>query len=365
MRRTAGHMSRLLALVAAALLATSTRGAAAPAAPDRAVPHYDHILVIVEENTGYRTIFERGWAPQLAQLAHDYGTATRMFAETHPSEANYVALLGGDTFGIHDDDAWYCERGSARPFCSHAGDAGYAAHLVEGPNLATQLRAKRLTWRAYLEDIPEPGSQAIVSGGNASTPPGLYAAKHTGFTNFASVHRDGGLARELVGFDALHADLRAGSVPAFALIVPNQCNEMHGIGAQHAPADCAGSDEALVRRGDAYAAGLVSAIQASPIWNAPNANTAIVITWDEDGKEFRAPGAPQRCCVEDAHNAGGGRIPTIVLANHGPRGVADPTPYDHYSLLRTIEDALGLGGHLRHAGDATVLPMAPLFRLSR
>jgi hypothetical protein len=350
----------LLAL-GAALLAMPP--ATAPtAARDRAVPHYDHIIVIVEENTGYRTILERGWAPNLAKLAHEYGSATRMYAESHPSEPNYVALLGGDTFGIHDDDAWYCVPGSDRPFCHDTAAADYVAHLIEGPNLSTELRAKGLAWRAYLEDIPEPGSLAIASPGASNTPPGLYAAKHTGFTNFASVLRDPDRARELVGFAALDADLRAGSVPAFALVVPNQCNEMHGIGARNAPADCAGSDEALVRRGDAHAADLIAAIQSSPIWTAPNSTTAIVITWDEDGKEF--PANPKSCCVADAHNPGGGHIPTIVIANHGPHGVADPTPYNHYSLLRTIEDALRLNGHLRHAGDPTVLPMTPLFATS-
>jgi hypothetical protein len=352
--------------MALTLLASAGAVAVSAAAPvSRVVPHYDHVIVIVEENTGYRTIFERGWAPKLAAFAREYGNATQMYAETHPSEGNYVALVGGDTFGIADDDAWYCVPGSTRPFCSHAAQPNYPAHLIEGPNLAGKLRAKGLAWRAYLEDIPAPGSVAIMSTGTDAAPPALYAAKHTGFTNFASVHRDPDLAQELVGFDALDADLRRGSFPAFALVVPNQCNEMHGIGAAHAPADCSGTDEALVRRGDAHAADLVAAIQASPIWTAANKNTAIVITWDEDGKEFRAPGSPQSCCVIGANNPGGGHIATIVLTNHGPRGVTDATPYNHYSLLRTIEDALGLGGHLRHAGDAKVLPMAPLFALTR
>jgi hypothetical protein len=338
-----------VALLAAVMLVTGSSGGAAQRARTGAVPHYDHVIVIVEENTGYRSIMERGWAPGLAQLAHDYGSATQMFAETHPSEPNYIALLGGDTFGIGDDDAWYCVAGSTRPFCSHAGTPGYPAHLIEGPNLASQLRAKGLAWRAYLEDIPAPGSLAIMSGGNASTPAGLYAAKHTGFTNFASVHRDPDLAGELVGFDVLTADLRTGKIPAFAFVVPNQCNDMHGVGDRRSPADCSGSDEALVRRGDAHASELVAAIQASPVWTAPKVNTAIAITWDEDGKEFS----------RDAH--GGGHIATIVLTNHGPRGVTDATPYNHYSLLRTIEDALGLGAHLRHAGDPGVKPMTPLF----
>jgi hypothetical protein len=234
-------------------------------------------------------------------------------------------------------------------------------HLIDAPNLASELRAHGKAWRAYLEDIPEPGSLAIVSPGTAASPAALYAAKHTGFTNFASVHRDGDLARELVGFDAFARDLRAGDVPAFALIVPNQCNEMHGIDSPAAPSDCRGPDAALVRRGDAHAAEIVDAIRHSPIWTDARAETAVVITWDEDGKADRVPGAPQSCCVVDAHNPGGGRIPTIVLTNHGPRGVADATPYDHYSLLRTVEDALDLGTHAGHAGDPGVAAMVPLF----
>ena len=186
----------------------------------------------------------------------------------------------------------------------------------------------------------------------------MYAAKHTGFTNFSSVHHDPDIAKELVGFDVLTGDLQRGTVPAFALIVPNQCNEMHGIDSPKAPPECAKGDDGLVHRGDATAGEIVASIQASPIWKA--GNTAIVITWDEDGKLDRIPGSKQACCVVDATNPGGGHIPTIVITNHGPRGVSDPTEYDHYSLLRTIEDAFGLE-HLRHAADASILPMAPLF----
>jgi hypothetical protein len=354
---------KLLAVLVAAALAVAgdppaSRAAAAQA---QSVPRYDHILVIVEENKGYATVLDRGYAPNISRLAATYGMATQMFAEVHPSEANYVALLGGDTFGIHDDDAWYCMPNDTRPLCKGADAPGFVAHLIDGPNLASQLRAKGLGWRAYLENLPAPGSLAILSAESATEPAALYAAKHTGFTNFASVHTDPDLAQELVGFDALSADLNAGMVPAFALIVPNQCNEMHGIDSPKAPADCAEGDAGLVRRGDAVVGSLVKAIQASPVWSS--GNTAIVVTWDEDGKADRVPGAPQSCCVVDAHNPGGGHIPTIVITNHGPRGLSDPTPYDHYSLLRTFEDAFDLDGHLRHAGDAGVRPMTPLFAL--
>src|SRR5271156_373214 len=195
---------------------------------DKAVPHYDHIFVIVEENKSYDTILDQRYAPTIAGLAKTYGSATQMFAERHPSEPNYVALLGGDTFGIADDDAWYCTPGSTQQYCKGADAPGFVAHLIPGANLETQLSDKGLDWRGGLEDLPAPGSLAIVSPATDTAPAALYAAKHTGFTNFASVHADPNLAKKLVGFDTLVPDLQSGNVPAFTLIVPNQCNEMHG-----------------------------------------------------------------------------------------------------------------------------------------
>jgi hypothetical protein len=193
----------------------------------------------------------RGYAPAIAGLATTYGIATQMYAERHPSEPNYVALLGGDTFGIADDDAWYCVAGSTQPFCKGAGAPGFVTHLIDGPNLTTQLAAKGLDWRAYVENLPAPGSLAIVSPETATDPPALYAAKHSAVTNFSSVHDDPALARKLVGFETLAADLARGNIPAFTLIVPNQCHEMHGINSPKSPPECAKGDDGLVRSGDA------------------------------------------------------------------------------------------------------------------
>jgi hypothetical protein len=351
------------AILAAFVLAALVAGSADAAADrDAAVPHYDHIIVIIEENKGYATVLDHGYAPAMSDLAKTYGVATQMYAERHPSEPNYVALIGGDTFGIADDDSWYCVPGSTRPNCKGSDAPGFAVHLIDGPNLATQLAAKGLTWRAYLENLPSPGSLDVFSAETDTQPAALYAAKHTGFTNFASVHADPNLTHELVGFDALHDDLRTGNVPPFALVVPNQCDEMHGINSPKAPPDCQKDDAGLIARGDSVVHSLIAEMQASPVWT--HGNTAIVITWDEDGKADRTPGSQQACCVVDAHDPGGGHIPTIVITNHGPRGITDATQYDHYSLLRTIEDALRLDGHLNHAADAAVQPMTPLFAIS-
>ena len=285
---------------------------------DLRVPRYAHIFVIVDENKSYRRIMDAADAPAIAALAREYGSATHFYAETHPSEPNYVAMVGGSTFGIADD----------APFSS-------AGHTIDGPDLSAQLESAHLTWKGYYESLPEPGSLAVSSG--------LYASKHSGFLNFRSVQADPQRRLRLVDFVQLQADLRSGDIPNFALIVPNLCNDMHGaIG--RTPFDC-WTTGGLIRRGDSTIKTLTAEIMASAAWS-PRANAAIVITFDEGDREEPA----------------GGHIPTIVITNHGPRGVIDETPYNHYSLLRTVEDAFGIHSYLRHAGDAAVVPMLPLFQ---
>jgi hypothetical protein len=339
---------------------------AVPTANDLAVPRYAHVLVIVEENKDYSQIIDGVNAPAIARLAKTYGSATNFFGEVHPSQANYVALVGGDTFGIHDDDPYFCQPRAYNAECSQVErDPMYANHTVDAPHLGTQLDAARLSWRGYYEDIPVPGSLvpfATALGGEADGSLGaLYASKHSGFLNFRSTQLDPRRAQHLVGFDRLGADLTSGNLPAFALVVPNQCNEMHGALGKSMPADCSFTDmSAVIRRGDAMVDTLVRKIQASPVWARPD-NVAIVVTWDEDS------GRRAGCCGSDpasAANFGGGHIATVVITNHGPRGVADPTPYNHYSLLRTLEDAFGIRTYLRHADDTAkgVVPMLPLFR---
>jgi hypothetical protein len=134
---------------------------------------------------------------------------------------------------------------------------------------------------------------------------------------------------------------------------------MHGVTEFGAPLDCQtlfGSR--LIERGDANLAQIVRAIVNSPVWRSKQ-NVAIVVTFDEDGH-----GGTEGCCgvdPSDAANRGGGHVATIVVTNHGPRGVRDATPYSHYSLLRTIEEAFGIHRYLGHAGDAGVVPMRALF----
>src|ERR1700694_5335774 len=123
-------MSRPLALAALVLCWAGCAAAQNMTAADRAVPRYEHIVVIVEENKNYEQVLNPAAAPNIAALAAQYGDAAQFFSEVHPSEANYVAMLGGDTFGIHDDDAFYCHARMQDSSCPGAFAPGYADHRV-------------------------------------------------------------------------------------------------------------------------------------------------------------------------------------------------------------------------------------------
>lgn len=356
---------KLIRCLAAFACAAALLPAAAPAAPntqDLQVPRYRHIFVIMEENKDYGQIIDSPDAPFITKMAHEYGNATAFYAETHPSEPNYVALVGGYTYGIQDDDAYYCRPHDARKFCSHSDKPGYANHTVDAPNLATQLQSAGLSWKNYNESLPKAGSLAVMAADpDEKDAPNLpvYASKHSGFVNFASVQRDPHRAQHLVGFDELYADLKSGNVPNFSFIIPNLCNEMHGAGEPGTPEDCEYTNMSkLIWRGDQRVQDLVQRIMASPAWREKE-NDAIVVTFDEDDHYGK-----QGCCgtdPADPANTGGGHIATVVITNHGPHGVADSTPYSHYSLLRTIEDAFGIHTYLHQAGAPGMRPMLPLF----
>jgi phospholipase C len=358
----------LLTLCAAGAFAL----AASPASAQiEGIPRYEHIILIIAENHGYDQIIDKQDAPNINRLAKDYGSATKFYGEVHPSKANYIAMIGGDTFGIHDDDAYYCRAGSPDQYCRSSETIHpYVDHTVTARSLADQLKERNLTWKGYYESIPAAGSKAVYFPDPHSPvhgqPNQLYASKHNAFINFKSVQEDPTFAEKILGFDRLLADLASGQFPNYAHIVPNQCNEMHGMEpGPNVPPDCEfDNDAGRIARGDKAIGDLVAKIKASPIWSKPGANVAIVITWDEneDGRTVKGKG----CCGYEPNspaNFGGGQIPTIVVTNHGPRAVVDPTPYNHYSLLRTTEAAFGITEYLGHANDtgAGVRTMVKLF----
>jgi len=135
--------ARILLGVAVAAAGVVSAAAPASAGPGQgAVGHYDHIFVIVEENHGYTDVIGNPAAPNLNALASQYGSATNYFAVAHPSEPNYVALLGGSTFNVNSDNAYYVQQ-------------------VAAPSLISELDHAHVSWKAYLQSVPHPGYQGI------------------------------------------------------------------------------------------------------------------------------------------------------------------------------------------------------------
>lgn len=319
----------LLSLAAAA--AGFHISAAAP------VPHYDHIFLMVLENHAYAQIIGNPAAPNLNRLAKTYGLATSYFSVADPSAPNYVAMLGGNFFGIADDNAYY-------------------THTVNQPSFMSQMDQSGLTWKGYFQGFPYAGYRAICYPSRCNGVPDfdpLYASKHNGMPYFASIQASDTEFAKLTPLAQLEDDLANASVPNFGYIIPDQCHDMHGSPPYCGDSSFPGSsqDQFLVTRGDQFVAQTVNQIMQAKFW--PRGNNAIVVTFDEGV-------GTAGCC--DA-NPGTGRVVTIVIANHGPRAFQDNTPYNHYSLLQTFQQAFGLGCLQFTCDTANVTPMAPLFAI--
>jgi phosphatidylinositol-3-phosphatase len=320
-----GHLAGLLAMLA---LLFPSPGEARTSQSTRA-PLFDHIFVIVEENAEFDGIIGSPQAPTLNEMATRWGLATQYFGATHVSEGNYVALVGGDSYGITDDQP-------------------YTVHTVDQPSLVEQLEAANLTWKGYFQSMPVPGYAGTCYPNNDVC---LYASKHNGFVNFAHVQGSSEEMNNLVPDTQLAVDLTTGTAPNFAFIVPDQCHDLHGI-------DGTCTNDQLSKQTDEYLKATVDQIMGSDVWN--RGQNAMVVTFDEGKSNLGCCGA----------NPGGGQVVTIVVRNHQAGPLQDATPYNHYALVATIQEAFGLGCRLNGAAvgltcnsDSGVNLMTPLFDL--
>jgi phospholipase C len=239
-----------------------------------------HIVVVVMENKSYGSIVGSTAAPYLNSLIRRYGLATNYTGVAHPSLPNYLALFSGSTQGVRDD----------------------GVHTFSGKTLADQLEAHGRTWRVVAENVP-PGCYAgAVSYGGADGP-GWYARKHEPAISFSGIRRSPKRCANVI--DLRHFSLAAAN---YQLVVPNSCHDMH---------DCS------IAVGDAFLKGFFGGIVKSPEF----ASSLVVITFDEG--------------TDSA--GGGGRVATVLVGPGVRSGYRSAIAYDHYSLLRTIENLWGLG----------------------
>jgi phosphatidylinositol-3-phosphatase len=280
-----------LAALAGAWLSACGRGAAPatplipPTAAARAMvpPPVGRIVLVVMENHDYAQLIGSPDAPFLNGLAAQYALADN-YGLRHPSLPNYLALLGGDTFGTTSD----CTR------C-----------FVDALNLVDALEANNKTWKSYQEDVPGP---CFLGTGSAG-----YVVRHNPFMYFRDVREDTARCQHVVPLSQFSADLQAGSLPDFAWVTPNVEHDMH---------------DGSIAEGDQWLATFVPPILASDAWRQSG---VLVITWDEGRSD-------DGCCGD----AAGGHTPLLLLTPDGKPGYHSPHPVTPYGVLRTIEDLWGL-----------------------
>ena len=326
------HKRRFSSLLTGAWIAALVASCLPPALA-RAGTRFDHVYVIVLENHGFDDAIYNGPSPFLRQLAQEQGLATLYFGVAHPSLPNYLALIGGDDFGIRDD----------RPSC-FASDISpsTACNKIAGDSLVVQLKDAGLSFAIYAETLPATGSLVSVAPGGVEG--ALYAQKHNPVPYFEKLATDSDARALIKPYSALAGDLAA-TAPSVSLIVPNQCHDGHGL------PSCRDRDQ-LVADYDAFVRDAVNAIRGSKNWTN---RSAIVITFDEGANSLYA-GAPVSDITRNASGAGN-HIATIVVTRCGAPS-RDATRYDHYSLLATIQDGFGL---LRLRKAATAPTMDALF----
>jgi len=259
-------------------------------APAAKVPRFQHVFLFYFENEDFGSVIgNTRQAPFLNSLLPRASLLSNFFAEEHPSDGNYLALAGGSTFGVPLTDP--LEENSQ--------------YTIGAPDIGDLVDAAHENWKAYLQSADGPCDDTVH---------GYYWDDDMPMTYFADVRdRPQYCSAHLLPLQAMQPDLAsAATTPNFAWVSPDDCADMEGCG---------------IRAGDNFLKAAIGAIMRSPAWRTQR--SLAIITFDEDGYDHQRPAQ---------------RVATIMIGSAGVRrGYVSHVRYTHYSLLRTIEAALGLG----------------------
>jgi hypothetical protein len=264
-----------------------------PAAATQSAAKVTKVLTIVEENHSLKQM--SSGMPYLYGLARHYAYSNNYTAISHPSLPNYLAIAGGDTFGVKDD---------AKP----------SVHVIRGQSIFGQAMAVHKKAGTYAESMP---GNCLPTG---NSPKG-YAVRHNPWVYFAS-ERSACKAHDNSASGFARA-AKTSSLPNVAMLIPNTCHDAH---------DCSlGTADRWLR-----------------VWLAPvlaskdftSGKLAVVVTADEDDHKSQ------------------NRVLTVVLHRSlaGSHKVVT-TPLTHYSLSRFYSQVIGVAP-LRRAAAARNLAKA-------
>ncbi|KAI9327940.1 phosphoesterase [Zopfochytrium polystomum] len=262
-------------------------------------------MYIVFENENQATVLRN---PYFGETLVDKGyLLTNMHGVTHPSQPNYIAMVAGDTLGV-------------------TGNANIDLPATTA-NVADLLEAKGVSWKTYQE-----GYVARATGANACNTAktiGRYARKHNPFMSFTSISRNATRCAAHVvpaaQLDADAADAESTPLPQYMFYTPDLDHDGHDTSVSAAAAWLEGFLEPKLASSSAFR------------------NTLFVVTYDETAEK----------------DAVGPIYTVLVGAGVAARGARDRARYDHYSLLRTVQNLFGLDSLGRGDAAATAVPVGP------
>src|SRR5437588_11227748 len=246
-RRSVRFVTRIgiAVVVALALLVPLTASAhvATRDTNNSGTDNFQHVFVIMMENTSYKSLIGNPNAPFINSTATNYGFATNYFGVAHPSQPNYIAATSGSTNGVTNDN-----------------DV-----TINVPNIVDQLEAHGKTWKAYMQSLSLcNGNKLAHECGNQ-----LYERKHDPFVSYADDQNNPDRMAKIVDFSQFSTDLAHNAVPNFSWISPDQCNDMHGRASSDPNDLCSFSHEQqLISAGDTFLRNTVRAIMNSSAWQA-------------------------------------------------------------------------------------------------
>jgi hypothetical protein len=344
-------------LILALACSASLPAQAAPALA-RKLPPIRHVFVIVLENESAATTFGRASpAPYLSRTLRSKGAFLPNYHATgHFSNDNYIAMVSGQAPNpANQTDCQVYSNFPPKAKGAHGQTLGSGCVYPRNvQTIAGQLTAKRLTWRDYNEGMgADPKREASLCGHPGigklditqhATATDEYATRHNPFVYFHSVIDDTTLCNtHVVGLEILRRNLTsAADTPNYTFITPDLCDDGHD-------SPCADGNPGGLAQADKFLRKWVPVITRSPAFKQDG---LLIVTFDEAETEDASA-----CCGEIPGPAapapgiigpGGGDVGAVLLSPCiAPRTVSKQ-PYNHYTMLRSVEDLFGLS-HLGYA----------------
>jgi hypothetical protein len=276
-------MTFAAAQVASASPAAPSPSASRPCGTLASAPAYTHVIWVWMENHSYDTIIGSSQAPYINSLAAECGLATNYHNISHPSLPNYIGATSGLGFAAVQKFEPDC---NPSPGCSTS---------------AASIFGQGETWKAYEESMPS-NCYPVNSG--------EYAVRHNPPPYYTTL-------KGCSTFDVPYSQL-ATDLPAFSFITPNVIDDMH---------------DGTIADGDTWLAANLPVIFNSPEYQ--DGSTAVFLTWDE------GEGGTAINCATNTTDVGC-HVATIVISPSTVPGTTSATLFNHYSLLGTAEQLLGL-----------------------